>query len=87
MDRQWEELKVENICRYKDKPYEAGEDIKDFLWTFERTVVLQGIQEDEWVRQPLLLCGQSWAASNSVDARVEYTEIKQAILARFEAYN
>ena len=35
MDRQWEELKVENIHGDKDKPYEVGEDIEDFLETFE----------------------------------------------------
>ena len=66
-------------------PYVEGEDIQDFLLTFERAMGLQRVPVDEWPVQLLkVLTGKARAALVDVDPDANYEAVKEAILNRFE---
>lgn len=49
-------------------PYKDGEDIEDFLDTFERTIVLQERAQEEWVKDQIpLLQGKARAACATIE--------------------
>ena len=69
----------------KIRPYEEGEDIESFLKTFERTMVIQDVPEEEWTRQLVpVLAGRAREAYAEMDAHAHYHEVKLAMLAWLE---
>lgn len=69
----------------KIRPYEEGEDIESFLKTFERTMTIQDVPEEEWTRQLVpVLAGRAREAYAEMDAHANYDEVKTAMLAWFE---
>ena len=66
-------------------PYVEGEDMQDFLLTFERAMGLQRVPVNEWPVQLLkVLTGKARAALVDVDQDANYKAVKEAILNHFE---
>ena len=66
-------------------PLQEGEDIERFLTTFERTMVMRDIIEDEWIQHLLpILTGTARETYHDVDVDASYHQLKQAILLRYE---
>ena len=66
-------------------PYVEGEDMQDFLLTFERAMGLQRVPIDEWPVQLLkVLTGKARAALVDINPDANYEAVKEAILNRFE---
>lgn len=66
-------------------PYVDGEDIENFLLTFERAMQLHDILGEEWPEHLLgVLTGKARAAFAEVNTEADYGTIKEAVLARFE---
>ena len=60
--------------------YQEGEDIQDFLTTFEWTIARHDIDEQEWVNRLIpLLTGKARAACNEVNAQADYYPLKEAL--------
>lgn len=65
--------------------YQEGEDVEAFLTTFERTMVLRRIDEEDWPSRLIpLLTGRARAAYHEVEADVAYPRLREALLEKFE---
>lgn len=74
-----------NAAPIKLNPYVEGENIEDFLLTFERVMTRRELPEDEWTTQLMaVLSGKARAAFNEADPHATYGEVKRIILSRFD---
>ena len=65
-------------------PLTDNEDVDAFLSTFERTMVIRHVDEDEWTERLIpVLTGKARVVYNELEADVDYFTLKEALLERF----
>ena len=83
--RQGEPREANRAPRAPIANLQDGEDIETFLLTFERTMVREDVDEEDWPSRLIpSLTGKARAAYNEVDARAKYYQLKEALLEKYE---